>query len=80
MGLYSVFLALGQIVGSLVGGGAAQLAGIDGLVAAALVLLAIAVVPLYNLREYEHVVGTTAAGHGVRRADPNERARDTTEA
>ena len=34
MGLYSVFLALGQITGSLIGGGAAQWAGIDGLMVA----------------------------------------------
>ena len=40
MGLYSVFLALGQIVGSLVGGGAAQVAGVDGLIATSIVLLA----------------------------------------
>lgn len=61
MGLYSVFLALGQIVGSILGGVAAQLAGIDGLIAATLLLLAIAVIPLSRLRSYEHVVGTAAA-------------------
>lgn len=66
MGLYSVFLALGQIVGSLVGGGAAQIDGVDGLVVAALVLLAVAVVPLYRLRDFEHAVGTVAEGHGPR--------------
>lgn len=68
MGLYSVFLALGQIVGSLAGGGAAQVAGIDGLAAASVGLLVIAVVPLWRLRDVEHVVGTTAAGHGRREA------------
>ena len=38
MGLYSVFLALGQIVGSLIGGVAADWHGIDGLLVATLVL------------------------------------------
>ncbi len=77
MGLYSVFLALGQIVGSLAGGGAAQLDGVDGLIAAALVLLAVAVVPLYRLREYEHVVGTIAAGHGKRTVSAGDLARES---
>ena len=34
MGLYSVFLAIGQIVGSLIGGYAAEWRGIDGLLIA----------------------------------------------
>ena len=54
MGLYSVFLALGQIAGSLLGGVAADLRGIDGLFIATLILLAIAVLPLWRLRAYEH--------------------------
>ncbi len=54
MGLYSVFLALGQILGSLVGGVAAEKAAIDGLLVATLVLMAVAVLPLYFLRRYEH--------------------------
>ena len=49
MGLYSVFLAVGQIVGALVGGYAAEHAAIDGLLIATLVLMAIAIVPLYFL-------------------------------
>lgn len=57
MGLYSVFLGLGQIVGSLVGGVAAQAAGLDGIFAASLVLLAIAILPIQRLRRYEHHVG-----------------------
>ena len=60
MGLYSVFLALGQVTGSLVGGEAAHLAGIDGLFAATLILLAIALAPLFRLRSYEHLVGSAA--------------------
>jgi predicted MFS family arabinose efflux permease len=54
MGLYSVFLALGQIIGALVGGYAAEHAAIDGLLAATLVLMAVALLPLFYLRRYEH--------------------------
>jgi len=61
MGLYSVFLAIGQIVGSFIGAQAARTAGIDGILAATLILLAVALVPLGRLRLFEHVVGTAAA-------------------
>jgi len=54
MGLYSVFLALGQITGSLIGGVAAHWRGIDGMLLATLVLLGIAVIPLAQLRSQEH--------------------------
>jgi MFS family permease len=54
MGLYSVFLALGQIGGSLIGGAAAEGAGIDGLLWTTLAFIAIAAVPLWFLRPYEH--------------------------
>lgn len=57
MGLYSVFLGLGQITGSIAGGFAAQVAGLDGIFVASLVLLAIAVLPINGLRKYEHHVG-----------------------
>jgi MFS family permease len=57
MGLYSVFLAIGQIAGSLIGGLAAEARGIDGLLVATLLLLGIALVPLSRLRRVEHVVG-----------------------
>ncbi len=57
MGLYSVFLALGQITGSLVGGGAAEWQGIDGLLVASLGLLVLALLPVRALRESEHLVG-----------------------
>ena len=46
MGLYSVFLGLGQIVGAIVGGIAAEAWGLDGIFGVALVLLGIALVPL----------------------------------
>jgi predicted MFS family arabinose efflux permease len=54
MGLYSVFLALGQILGAFVGGIAAERAAIDGLLVATLVMMGIALLPLYRLRRYEH--------------------------
>jgi MFS family permease len=56
MGLYSVFLAMGQVTGSLLGGGAAEWAGIDGLLLASASLLVLAVVPLRWLRASEHLV------------------------
>ncbi|MBP1704344.1 MAG: hypothetical protein H6Q36_83 [Chloroflexi bacterium] len=61
MGLYSVFLALGQIGGAMIGGAAASWKAIDGLLLASLALLVLAVIPLGWLRRYEHQVGTTAA-------------------
>jgi len=60
MGLYSVFLAVGQIIGSFVGARAAHQAGLDGILVATLVLLGIALIPLGRLRPFEHVVGTAA--------------------
>ena len=54
MGLYSVFLAIGQIIGSLIGGFAADWRGIDGMLLATAGLLAIAVIPLSRLRAQEH--------------------------
>jgi MFS family permease len=54
MGLYSVFLGIGQIAGSLVGGVAADLRGIDGLLVATVAMLAIAALPLWRLRGVEH--------------------------
>jgi MFS family permease len=56
MGLYSVFLALGQIGGSLAGGAAADLRGIDGMLIATLLLLALGLLPLARLRSFEHLV------------------------
>lgn len=60
MGLYSVFLALGQITGSLIGGVTADWLGIDGMFVATLVLLGIAVVPLAQLRAQEHLLDQPA--------------------
>lgn len=57
MGLYSVFLGIGQIFGSLVGGLAAHWRGIDGMLIGTLILLAVAMVPLSRLRVQEHEIG-----------------------
>ena len=57
MGLYSVFLGLGQIAGALVGGVSASVIGIDGILVSSLALLALAVLPLMRLRRFEHVLG-----------------------
>jgi predicted MFS family arabinose efflux permease len=56
MGLYSVFLAIGQIAGALIGGVAADWRGIDGMLLATFVLLGIALVPLSRLRKQEHEI------------------------
>jgi MFS family permease len=60
MGLYSIFLGLGQILGSIAAGAAADWQGIDGLLLASVGLLAVALVPLRWLRESEHLVGMRA--------------------
>ena len=60
MGLYSVFLGLGQIGGSLIAGIAASAAGLDGIFVASLVLLVLAVVPLGFLRRHEHYLAGPA--------------------
>jgi MFS family permease len=56
MGLYSVFLAVGQIIGALIGGFAANGAGIDGMLVATAVLLVVALLPLARLRQAEDPV------------------------
>jgi MFS family permease len=53
MGLYSVFLGVGQILGAFVGGAAAELWAFDGILVATLVLLGMALVPLARLRRFE---------------------------
>jgi MFS family permease len=61
MGLYSVFLAIGQIAGSLIGGFAADWRGIDGMLLATFLLLAVALVPLRRLRSQEHEIDAVNA-------------------
>jgi MFS family permease len=58
MGLYSVFLAVGQIAGSLLGGAAADVRGLDGVFLTTVVLLVVALIPLMHLRTVEHMVGS----------------------
>jgi MFS family permease len=60
MGLYSVFLALGQISGALIGGFAAGVRGIDGMLVATILLLVLALPFLARLRRDEHYVGGPA--------------------
>ena len=57
MGLYSVFLGLGQITGALIAGFMANALGLDGIFLASVVLLGLAVVPLVSLRRFEHYLG-----------------------
>jgi MFS family permease len=57
MGLYSVFLALGQIIGNILGGIAADLRGLDGIFIVSFLLLGVALIPLSRLRRFEHQVG-----------------------
>ena len=64
MGLYSVFLGLGQIIGSILGGVAAEKAGLDGIFIVSFVLLGIALLPLSHLRRYEHRFGESTAPAG----------------
>jgi MFS family permease len=69
MGLYSVFLALGQISGSLLGGVAAEIRGIDGVLIATVLLLGVALVPLYQLRRFESEVDIDPASGPVPRGE-----------
>ena len=64
MGLYSVFLGLGQIIGSILGGLAAQKAGLDGIFVVSFVMLGIALLPLSQLRRYEHRLGEAPGSGG----------------
>ena len=57
MGLYSVFLAIGQITGALIGGLAADWHGIDGMLIATAILLVVALIPLARLRRDEEALG-----------------------
>ena len=56
MGLYSVFLGVGQVAGGLLGGVAGSWKGIDGLVVATGGLLVIGTVALVNLRLHEGAI------------------------
>jgi MFS family permease len=57
MGLYSVFLGVGQIGGALLGGVLAQARGMDALLIGTGAVLALALIPLARLRKVEHYLG-----------------------
>jgi MFS family permease len=65
MGLYSVFLGLGQVIGAVLGGVAATWKGIDGLIVATAGLLLIAIVALANLRIHERAISGGSGGSGM---------------
>jgi MFS family permease len=62
MGLYSVFLGIGQILGNALAGVAADFRGIDGLLGLTFALVLVALVPLASLRRYEHQIGGATPG------------------
>lgn len=64
MGLYSVFLALGQIIGAVIGGFAAEARGIDGMLVATGILLLVALLPLAQLRRDEEHFDQPAEAQG----------------
>ena len=82
MGLYSVFLALGQIIGSILEDVAADWRGIDGILIATMLALVIALIPLGRLRTVEHSstegsrVRSPSADAGRRRAIRDGVTRD----
>ena len=61
MGLYSVFLGIGQVLGAILGALAASWKGIDGLIVATAGLLVIGIIALLNLRGHEDAVVASAA-------------------
>ena len=78
MGLYSVFLGLGQVVGAVVGGLAASWKGIDGLIVATAGLLVVGMAALLNLRAHEGaMVARAGAGADGAPASMSEAMRDT---
>ena len=61
MGLYSVFLGIGQIGGALLGGVLAEWKGMDGLLVGTAIILVLALIPLAQLRKVEHYLEGPAA-------------------
>ncbi|MFI5259662.1 MAG: MFS transporter [Candidatus Limnocylindrales bacterium] len=76
MGLYSVFLGVGQVLGAVVGGIAASWRGIDGLVVATAALLAIGMAALVNLRSQESALLAAAGATGTS-SSMHDSIRDT---
>ncbi len=59
MGLYSVFLAVGQIIGAFIGGVAAEHWALDGILVSTLALMGVALIPLARLRRFEFRFSST---------------------
>ena len=62
MGLYSVFLGVGQVIGTITGGFAAKWNGIDGMILLSLLYCAITVVTLSALRRQEERIESRTGG------------------
>jgi MFS family permease len=75
MGLYSIFLGLGQVLGAVVGAAAASWKGIDGLLVATAALLVVGGGALMNLRKREGLLhdDTRTSAH----PSPARTIRDT---
>jgi len=75
MGLYGVFLALGQIVGAFAGAVAAELWALDGILMATLAFMGIALLPLARLRRFESTIDAqTARSVPLAQAGPVEQS------
>ena len=77
MGLYSVFLGLGQVIGAVVGGIAATWKGIDGMLLATAGLLAVGIVALARLRASESTLLLDALRAPAAPASMRPSIRDT---
>jgi len=83
MGLYSVFLGVGQVIGAVVGGISADWKGIDGLIVATVALLAVGLAALLHLRSEEGAFvrsALTTGDLGSSSASLGGALRDTLEA
>lgn len=76
MGLYSVFLGVGQVIGAAIGGVAASWKGIDGLLVATGGLLVVGLAALLNLRAHEGGI-LAGTGHGGAPPSLGESIRNT---
>ena len=68
MGLYSIFLGLGQVLGAIIGAAAASWKGIDGLLVATAALLVVGGSALMNLRRSEALLHLDEAEMGSRQS------------
>jgi MFS family permease len=77
MGLYSVFLGLGQVIGAVIGGLAATWKGIDGMLVATAGLLFVGIVALSRLRASESEILLNAVKGPDAPASIHQTIRDT---